>query len=80
MLSMVSSVGSAWLDAMELSAVSIVESTARPEYKSAENLLDVLFLFFRKEVCHIVVFGILNGGSVGGNSMFVGLMLKYLGD
>jgi hypothetical protein len=30
MLSMVSLVGSAWLDAMELSAMSIVESTARP--------------------------------------------------
>ncbi len=30
MFSMVSLVGSAWVDAMELSAVSIVESTAQP--------------------------------------------------
>ena len=30
MFAMVSSVGSAWVDAIELSAVSIVESTARP--------------------------------------------------
>ncbi len=30
MFSMVSLVGSAWVDAMELSGVSIVESTARP--------------------------------------------------
>ena len=30
MFAMVSLVGLAWVDAMELSAVSIVESTARP--------------------------------------------------
>jgi len=34
----------------------------------------------KTEVSIVVVFGILNGGSVGGNSMLVGLMLKYLGD
>jgi hypothetical protein len=48
--------------------------------RSIEKCRELVFLFFRKKVCRIVVFGILNGGSVGGNSMFVGLMLKYLGD
>ena len=47
---MVSSVGLAWFDAIELRAVSIVESTARPWYKNVPNTCRMYFSLLSKVV------------------------------